>query len=82
MIIIAWLFGALMDESHVSQRDDYDVSIPEIDALVESAQRHGAIGARLTGGGFGGSMVAPVPNGDYENWLANVLSDRPAARVI
>ncbi len=75
-------FGTLMDESHLSQRDDYDVSIPEIDALVESAKRHGAIGARLTGGGFGGSMVALVPNADYENWLAKVLADRPAARPI
>lgn len=75
-------FGTLMDESHVSQRDDYEVSIPEIDALVESAKRHGAIGARLTGGGFGGSMVALVPNGEYEGWLARVLADRPAARVI
>ena len=75
-------FGRLMDESHVSQRDDYQVSIPEIDALVDSAKRHGAIGARLTGGGFGGSIVALVPEGGYEGWLARVLSDRPAARPI
>ncbi|NNG04697.1 MAG: galactokinase [Inquilinus sp.] len=75
-------FGALMDASHASQRDDYEVSIPEIDALADSAKRHGAIGARLTGGGFGGSIVALVENGAYEGWLARVLADRPAARAI
>ncbi len=75
-------FGALMDDSHRSQRDDYEVSIPEINALVESARRHGAIGARLTGGGFGGSIVALVPSADYDEWLAKVLADRPGARPI
>ncbi len=75
-------FGALMNASHASQRDDYEVSIPEIDALADSAQRHGAIGARLTGGGFGGSIVALVPEADYDDWLAKVLKDRPAAKPI
>ncbi len=75
-------FGTLMNDSHRSQRDDYEVSIPEIDALAESAQRHGAIGARLTGGGFGGSIVALVPNAAYDDWLASVLADRPAAKPI
>jgi galactokinase len=51
--------GRLFDASHVSQRDDYQVSIPAIDQLVEIAQEHEAVlGARLTGGGFGGSIVA------------------------
>lgn len=50
--------GALFDASHASLRDDYEVSIPAIDRLVELARRHGAVhGARLTGGGFGGSVV-------------------------
>ncbi len=75
-------FGALMNDSHRSQRDDYEVSIPEIDALADSAQRHGAIGARLTGGGFGGSIVALVRKADYDDWLAKVLADRPAAKPI
>jgi galactokinase len=78
----AAVFGRLMDESHASQRDDYEVSIPEIDALVESARRHGAVGARLTGGGFGGSIVALVPEGAFDPWLAGVLADRPAARLL
>jgi galactokinase len=50
--------GALFRASHTSQRDDYAVSIPEIDLLVTLAEREPAIyGARLTGGGFGGSVV-------------------------
>ncbi|MEO3432565.1 galactokinase [Inquilinus sp. CAU 1745] len=78
----AGTFGRLMDESHRSQRDDYQVSIPEIDALADSAKRHGAIGARLTGGGFGGSIVALVPSGRYDGWRDAVLADRPDAREI
>lgn len=51
-------FGQLMLESHASMRDDYEVSVPEIDFLVEEAASHQAVlGARLTGGGFGGSIV-------------------------
>ncbi|MBY0526996.1 MAG: galactokinase [Gemmataceae bacterium] len=51
--------GALFYASHESQRDDYAVSIPEIDLLVELSRQTGrAYGARLTGGGFGGSIVA------------------------
>jgi galactokinase len=54
------LIGQIMRASHASQRDDFAVSTPEIDVLVEIAYEHGAIGARLTGGGFGGSIVALV----------------------
>jgi galactokinase len=51
--------GALFNASHASQRDDYDVSVPDVDRLVLIAQREpGVYGARLTGGGFGGSIVA------------------------
>ena len=51
----------LFDASHASQRDDFDVSVPEIDLLVSLAQAEpGVYGARLTGGGFGGSIVALV----------------------
>lgn len=50
--------GALMNASHLSQRDDYEVSVPEVDLLVELARGHDDVyGARLTGGGFGGSVV-------------------------
>src|SRR5437867_4386868 len=50
-------FGQLLDASHQSLRDDYEVSHPELDRLVELAREAGAAGARLTGAGFGGSIV-------------------------
>ena len=51
-------FGRLLDASHQSLRDDYEVSCAELDQLVELARDAGAAGARLTGAGFGGSIVA------------------------
>jgi len=51
-------FGILMDASHESLRADYEVSSPELDRMVELAREGGAAGARLTGAGFGGCMVA------------------------
>ncbi len=53
-------FGQLLDASHASLRDDYEVSHAELDRLVELAREAGAAGARLTGAGFGGSIVALV----------------------
>jgi galactokinase len=51
-------FGQLLNQSHASLRDDYEVSCPEVDLLVELAQEsHGVLGARITGGGFGGCTV-------------------------
>jgi galactokinase len=50
-------FGRLLDASHQSLRDDYEVSHPELDRLVDLAREAGATGARLTGAGFGGSVV-------------------------
>jgi galactokinase len=50
--------GALFNASHISMRDDYEISTPAIDVLVACAQGHPDIfGARLTGGGFGGAVV-------------------------
>jgi galactokinase len=50
--------GRLLKAAHASLRDDFQVSVPEIDTLVEIADRtEGVLGARLTGGGFGGSIV-------------------------
>ena len=56
-------FGALLLESHASLRDRLRVSTPELDRLVEAAMASGAVGARLTGAGFGGSIVAVCPGG-------------------
>ncbi|MCW2827170.1 MAG: Galactokinase [Marmoricola sp.] len=53
--------GPLMDASHDSLRDDYEVSCEELDVAVETARRAGALGSRMTGGGFGGSAIALVP---------------------
>jgi galactokinase len=53
--------GDLLDASHASMRDDFEISVPELDLAVETAQANGAIGARMTGGGFGGSAIALVP---------------------
>jgi galactokinase len=55
--------GALMVASHNSLRDDFAVSTPELDLLVELGVNAGAYGARLTGAGFGGCVVALVPHG-------------------
>ncbi|WP_136193772.1 galactokinase [Actinomyces procaprae] len=52
--------GALMDASHESLRVDYEVTCPELDVAVEAARAAGAYGARMTGGGFGGSAIALV----------------------
>jgi galactokinase len=53
--------GPLMNASHTSLRDDYEVSCEELDVAVEAARHAGALGARMTGGGFGGSAIALVP---------------------
>ena len=53
--------GELLDASHRSLRDDFEVSVPELDLAVETALENGALGARMTGGGFGGAAIALVP---------------------
>ena len=53
--------GDLLDASHRSMRDDFEISVPELDLAVEVALANGAIGARMTGGGFGGAAIALVP---------------------
>ena len=66
--------GALMDESHRSQRELFEVSVPEVDALVAAAKEAGALGARLTGGGFGGAVVALAPAGHGRELAARLGS--------
>jgi galactokinase len=53
--------GDLLSASHRSMRDDFEISTPELDLAVEVSVNRGAIGARMTGGGFGGSAIALVP---------------------
>lgn len=66
-------FGELMNASHVSLRDDYEVSCDEIDVLVEEAWKvDGVIGSRITGGGFGGCTVSIVKNEAVETFKEKV----------
>jgi galactokinase len=58
--------GPHLDASHVSMRDDYRISTTELDLAVDSARAAGALGARMTGGGFGGSAIALVREDDLE----------------
>ncbi|HEX5195279.1 MAG TPA: galactokinase [Solirubrobacteraceae bacterium] len=64
--------GELINASHASLRDDYEISTPAVDATVARLREHGALGARIVGGGFGGSVLAllapgaPLPNGAIE----------------
>ena len=53
--------GRAMDASHESLRHDYEVSSPELDVAVDALRRAGALGARMTGGGFGGSAISVLP---------------------
>ncbi|TLM73359.1 galactokinase [Pseudarthrobacter sp. NamB4] len=53
--------GSLLDASHASMRDDFEISCPELDLAVDTARASGAIGARMTGGGFGGAAIALTP---------------------
>jgi galactokinase len=63
------LFGRLMRESHRSLRDDYEVSCPEVDMLVELAcEQDGVYGSRITGGGFGGCTISLVPRSQVEEF--------------
>jgi galactokinase len=73
-------FGRLMSESHASLRDDFEVSHPEVDALVEAFCEAGALGARVTGAGFGGCVVALCPLMDVERVMQGVESRFYAAR--
>jgi len=65
--------GALLDASHVSMRDDFEISVPQLDLAVATAQRSGAVGARMTGGGFGGSAIALVPS-DQRDAVADAVT--------
>lgn len=66
-------FGVLMNESHLSLRDDYEVTGFELDSLVEAAWQHpGTIGARMTGAGFGGCTVNIVKNNEVSSFVHEV----------
>jgi galactokinase len=67
--------GRLMQTSHESLRNDYEVSCPELDIMVSAAAEHPAtIGARMTGGGFGGCTVNLVHQGSAPDFIEHVSS--------
>ncbi|PTT67553.1 galactokinase [Arthrobacter sp. HMWF013] len=64
--------GALLDASHASMRDDFEISCPELDLAVATSRANGAIGARMTGGGFGGAAIALTPLAEEQKVRAAV----------
>ncbi len=66
--------GALMDESHRSCAGDYFISSPELDVLTQAARNAGAVGARLTGAGFGGATVNLVPTTEKDTFIERITA--------
>lgn len=75
-------FGRLMTESHISQRDDYNIVVEETDQLVMAALDKGALGARQTGGGFGGSIIALVRNDKVDAFCEAMVRDFDGIRIL
>jgi galactokinase len=71
--------GQLFTSSHTSMRDDYEITVPTVDLAVEVALRNGALGARMTGGGFGGCVLALVPDHSVETVRSAVTEAYAAA---
>jgi galactokinase len=75
-------FGRLMIDSHKSLAQDFEVSTDALDALVEAARMAGAKGARLTGAGFGGCIVALIDASEASKWWQQVSAKCPAAWLV
>lgn len=73
--------GDLLDASHQSMRDDFEISCPELNLAADTARANGAIGARMTGGGFGGSAIALVPADAARRVVDAVLDGFAAHRL-
>lgn len=71
--------GPLLNDSHRSMRDDFEISTPALDLAVSTAQEAGALGARLTGGGFGGSAIALAPESELGPLAAAIRGSFAAA---
>jgi galactokinase len=64
--------GRLFVASHVSMRDDFEISVAALDTAVDAALSAGALGARMTGGGFGGSAIALIHSSAVEPTISAV----------
>ncbi len=74
--------GRLLDASHASLRDDYEASVPAVERTVAALKAAGAAGARMVGGGFGGSVLALLPPGVALPAGALAVAAGPAARLL
>jgi galactokinase len=74
--------GELLNASHASLRDDYEVSVPDVERAVEACRHAGALGARIMGGGFGGSVLALFPPGASLPKGAISVRPGPGARFL
>jgi galactokinase len=74
--------GQLLDLSHASLRDDFEVSTPAVENTVAALKAAGALGARVVGGGFGGNVLALMPPGTGAPAGATVVSPGPGAHVL
>jgi galactokinase len=74
--------GRLLDASHASLRDDYEVSVPEVERAVDACKQAGALGARIMGGGFGGSVLALFGPGARQPDGAVAVAPGPPARLL
>jgi galactokinase len=74
--------GRLLDASHASLRDDYEISTPAVEAAVRRLKDAGALGARIVGGGFGGHVLGLLPAGGQAPAGALEVRPGPGARLL
>lgn len=75
-------FGQLMNESHASMRDDFEIVPEAMDQMTKVAREYGALGSRLTGGGFGGCFVSCVPRDRLDRWLTDIQNAFPSTWIV
>nr|WP_321460600.1 galactokinase [uncultured Cohaesibacter sp.] len=75
-------FGELMIASHASQRDDYQITVAETDLIAETALSFGALGARQTGGGWGGSVVALIEKDKADEFCKRIVARFEKASIL
>ncbi|MDC0045421.1 hypothetical protein OAJ12_03380 [Pelagibacteraceae bacterium] len=74
-------FGKFMNESHWSYSKDFEASTEDVDNIINRSIECGAIGARLTGGGFGGFTVSLLEKNNFQNWYNNIIEFYPKEKI-